>query len=144
MIEGGSVFYRYYYDNNIIYTKVLFEKTNIQSFNTVKGKGLVKKNFLVWTGFKKVVPLDLRSLKTIFEVVIDLENFKCHDYYCHLMKNKYEKPRKWTELTEEFELRENQHLEVYLLPFRVASEPYECSFHYEVLILHPIFKCTII
>ena len=44
------------------------------------------------------------------------------------MKNKYEKPRKWTKLTEEFELRENQHSEVYLLLFRVASELYVRSF----------------
>ena len=61
------------------------------------------------------MPLDIRSIKTIFEVVIDLESLKCHDYYCHLMKNKYEKPRKWIKLTEEFELRENQNSEVYLL-----------------------------
>ena len=70
------------------------------------------------------MPLDIRSIKTIFEVVIDLENLKCHDYYCHLMKNKYER----TKLTEEFELRENQNSEVYLLLFRVASEPYARSF----------------
>ena len=44
------------------------------------------------------------------------------------MQNKYEKPRKWAELTEEFELRENQHSEVSLLPFGVASEPYVRSF----------------
>ena len=48
-------------------------------------------------------------------------------------ENKYEKPRKWAKLTEEFEYRENQHSEVYLLPFRVASEPYVRSFRYKVL-----------
>lgn len=69
------------------------------------------------------MPLDIRSIKTIFEVVIDLENLKCHDYYCHLMKNKYEKPRKWTKLTEEFELRENQNSEVYLLCKSVKLKP---------------------
>ena len=79
------------------------------------------------------MPLDLRSIKTIFEVAIGLENLKCHDYNCHLIKNKYEKPRKWAKLTEEFELKENQHSEVYLLPFRVASEPYVRLFQYKVL-----------
>ena len=49
------------------------------------------------------------------------------------MKNKYEKPRKWSKLTEEFKLREYQPLEVYLLPFRVASEPYVRSFQHKVL-----------
>lgn len=60
LIEGRSILSRHYCDNNIMYTKdFLFEKTNIESFNTVKGKGLVKRIFLVWTGLRKAVPLDL-------------------------------------------------------------------------------------
>ena len=99
LIEGKSVFYRHYYENNITYTKdLLFEKTNIESFNTVKGKGLVKKIFLVWTGLRESVPLNLRSTKTDVEVVIGLKNLKCHDYYCHLIKNKYERSKKWAKL----------------------------------------------
>ena len=107
MIDGKSVFYRHYYENNITYTKdLLFEKTNIESFNTVKGKGLVKTIFLVWTGLRESVPLNLRSTKTDVEVVIGLENLKCHDYHrpCHLIKNKYERPKKWAKLAEEFDL----------------------------------------
>ena len=81
LIESKSDFYRDYYNNNIIYTKdLLLEKTNIESINTVKEKGLVKTNLLLWTGLRKAVPLNLRSIKTIFKVVIDLENLKCHDY----------------------------------------------------------------
>ena len=65
LIEGKSVFYRHYYENNITYTKdILFEKTNIESFNTVKGKGLVKTIFLVLTGLRDSLPLSLRSTKT--------------------------------------------------------------------------------
>ena len=48
-------------------------------------------------------------------------------------KNKYERPKKWAKLAEEFDLRENQYSEVYLLPLRVASEPYVRSFQYKVL-----------
>ena len=81
LIESKSDFYRHYYNNNIIYTKdLLLEKTNIESINIVKEKGLVKTNLLLWTGLRKAVPLNLRSIKTIFKVVIDLENLKCHDY----------------------------------------------------------------
>ena len=36
-------------------------------------------------------------------------------------------------VAEEFDLWENQYSEVYLLPFRVASEPYVRSFQYKVL-----------
>ena len=82
---------------------------------------------------RESVPLNLRSTKTDVEVVIGLENLKCHDYYCHLIKNKYERPKKWAKLAEEFDLRENQYSEVYLLSLKVASEPYVRSFQYKVL-----------
>ena len=36
-IDGKSVFYKHFFDNNIIYTTQLFyEMTNIESFNVVK------------------------------------------------------------------------------------------------------------
>ena len=71
----------------------------------MKEKGLVKTIFLVWTCLRESVPLNLRSTKTDVEVVIGLENLKCHDYYCHLIKNKYERPKKWAKLADEFDLR---------------------------------------
>ena len=52
-------FYRHYYENNITYTKnLLFEKTNIESFDTVKEKGLVKTNFLVMDRFERVCSVE--------------------------------------------------------------------------------------
>ena len=54
-------------------------------------------------------------------------------YYYFLMKFRYEKPRKWDKLSQEFDLREDQLSEAYLLPLRVASEPYLRSFQYKVL-----------
>ena len=59
----------------------------------MKGTGLVKTIILVWTGLRESVPLNLRSTKTNVEVVIDLENLECRDYYCHLIKHKYERPK---------------------------------------------------
>ena len=38
--------------------------------------------------------------------VIDLENYKCKNYYKHLTKFIYEKPRKWDKLSQEFYLRD--------------------------------------
>ena len=68
-----------------------------------------------------------------------MQNYKCRNYYCLLIKLKYERPRKWDKLGHEFDLREDQISEAYLLPLRVPSEPYVRSFQYKVLnsILYP-------
>ena len=70
------------------------------------------------------------SLKVIF----DLENFKCCDYqYFYLIKPKYEKPSKWRKLHGEFNLEDKQVSDIFVMPLRVANEPYLHSFQYEVL-----------
>jgi len=99
----------------------------------MKEQGLTNSNFLVWTGLRQSVPSKLRVNIHNFKTAIDLENYKCKNYYYHLIKSKYEKCRKWDKLGQEFDLRENQLSEAYLLPLRVASEPYVRSFQYKVL-----------
>ena len=95
-IDGKSVFYKHFFDNNIIYTtQLLYEMTNIESFNVVRDSGLNNSNFLVWTGLRQSVPLRLRVHVPNFENILDLENFKCPDYYHLLIEQKYEKPNKW-------------------------------------------------
>ena len=88
---------------------------------------------MVWTGLRQSVPSKLYVNIQNFKTVIDLENYKCKNYYTHLIKFIYEKPRKWDKLSQEFYLREDQLSEVYLLPLRVACEPYVRSFQYKVL-----------
>jgi len=57
-IDGKSVFYKHFFDNNIIYTtQLLYEMTNIESFNVIRDAGLKNSNFLVWTGLTQSVPL---------------------------------------------------------------------------------------
>ena len=68
-----------------------------------------------------------------FKKIFDLENFKCHDYYCRLIKQKCEKPSKWAKLREEFDLVDKQVSEAFIMPVRVAYEPYLRSFQYKVL-----------
>ena len=59
-IDGKSVFYRHFFENNIKYTTdLLYEMSNIASFNVVRGAGLKSSNFLVWTGLRQSVPLKL-------------------------------------------------------------------------------------
>ena len=140
LIEDKTVFYRHYFNNGVIFTKdLLVDKTNTESFSEMEKQGLTNTNFLFWTGLRQSVPPNLRGNIPDFEGVIDIQNYKCRNYYCHLIKLKYERPRKWDKLGQEFDLREDQISEAYLLPLRVASEPYVRSFQYKVLnsILYP-------
>ena len=77
-----------------------------------------------------LVPLNLRLHMPNFENVFDLENFKCCDYYHLLITQKYKKPNKWAKLREEFNLEDKQLSEAFVMPLRVASEPYLRSFQY--------------
>ena len=94
---------------------------------------MTRSNFLVWTGLRQSVPLKLRVNVPNFKVILDLESLKCHDYYCFLIKQKLEKPSKWVKLKEEFSFDDKQVSEAFLLPVRVANEPYLRSFQYKVL-----------
>ena len=74
----------------------------------MKEQGLTNSNFLVWTGLRQSVPSKLRVNIQNFKTVNDLENYKCKNYYAHLIKFMYEKPGKWEKLSQEFYLREDQ------------------------------------
>ena len=133
-IDGKSVFYKHFFDNNITYTtRLLYEMTNIESFNVVRDSGLNNSNFLVWTGLRQSVPLRLHVHVPNFDNILDLENFKCRDYYHLLIEQKYEKPNKWAKLREEFNLEDKQLSEAFVMPLRVANEPFQHSFQYKVL-----------
>ena len=81
------VFYKHFFNNNIIYTThLLYEMTNIESFNVVRDAGLKNSKFLVWTGLRQSVPLKLRVQVPNFENILDLEKFKCRNYYHLLIK----------------------------------------------------------
>ena len=84
-------------------------------------------------GLRQSVPLKLHVQVPNFEHILDLEQFKWRDYYHLLMKQKYEKPNKWAKLREEFNLEDMQLSEAFVMPLRVASEPYLRSFQYKVL-----------
>jgi len=133
-IDGKSVFYKHYFNMNIKYTNdLLFDKSNIESFNVLRSEGLTRSNFLVWGGLRQSIPLKLRVNIPNFKVILDLESLKCHDYYCFLIKQKLEKPSKWVKLNNEFSLDDKQVSEAFLLPVKVANKLYLRSFQYKVL-----------
>ena len=90
----------------------------------LKEKRFLNFNFLAWTGLRH---------PPSFTVVLDPENFKCRDYYSFLIKFKYEKPKKWAKIEEEFDLEDNHISEAFTLPIRVSSKPNLRSFQYKVL-----------
>ena len=52
-IDGKSVFYKRYLSKGIKYTKdLLYDKTNIDSFNISEGEKSLNSNFLTWTGLR--------------------------------------------------------------------------------------------
>ena len=105
----------------------------ILTLKILEGKKSFNSNFLTWTGLRHSVPLDLRTYPHFFTVTLDLENFKCRNYYSLLIKFNYEKPRKRAKIKEEFDLEDNWISEAISLPIRVCSEPYLRSFRYKVL-----------
>ena len=122
------------YQKGIKYTKdLLYDKTNIDSFNIFEGEKSFNSNFLTWTGLRHAVPLNLLTHPHSFTVTLDPKNFKCRYYYSLLIKFKYEKPKKWPKIKEEFDLEDNCISEAFLLPIRVCSESYLRSFQYKVL-----------
>ena len=77
-IDGKSDFYKHYFNMNIKYTNdLLFDKSNIESFNVLRSEGLTRSNFVVWTGLRQSVPLKLRIGIPNFKVILDLESLKC-------------------------------------------------------------------
>ena len=86
----------------------------IAPLNFVRDAGLKSSNFITWTGIRQSVPLKLRCNMPNLKVIIDLKNFKSCDYYPYLIKKKYEVS------------------EAFVMPLRVANEPYLHSFQYKV------------
>ena len=128
------MFYKRDLSKGIKYTKdLLYDKTNIDSFNIFEGEKSLTSNFLTWTGLRLAVSLNLRTHPHSFTVILDIENFKCRNYYSFLIKFKYEKLKKWAKIKEEFNLEDNCISEAFLLLIRVCNEPYLRSFQYKVL-----------
>ena len=113
--------------------KLLYEMTNIDSLNTAREEMLLNSNFLTWPCLRQVVPFNLRTHPPTCSAVLDFEILKCRDYYRFFIKCKYEKPKKWAKLGEEFDLEDHYIAEDFLWPIKVSSELYLRSFPYKVL-----------
>ena len=66
-VDGKSVFYKYYFNMSIKYTNdLLFDKSNIESFNVLRSRGLTKSNFLELDRFKAICSFEFACYFTQF------------------------------------------------------------------------------
>ena len=89
MIKGRIVFFcRHYFDSDVAnFTKdLLYEMTNIHSFESHERARFNKFRFRVCDQPKTVCPIEITCLKDL----TDFENYKGKNCYYHLIKFKYE------------------------------------------------------
>ena len=89
-VDGKSVFISIILISILNIQMICFLISRISSLNVFRSQGLTKSNFLEWSGLRQSVPLNLHVTLPNFKVVLDLKSFKCHDYYCFLIKQKME------------------------------------------------------
>ena len=125
---------------------LLLNYNNIDSFNNA-ARSIEKSNFLIRTGLWDSVPLHLKdntisrspsSTIPSFSTGLGNEDFcvnskKSRDYYSLLIGKKAKVPNAITFLHRDFNLSEKELQQVFLLPHKVALEPYVRAFQYKVL-----------
>ena len=145
-IDGSPVFYKNFFLSGVVFLKdLLLNYNNIDSFNSA-ARSIEKSNFLIWTGLRDSVPSHLKdntisrspsSTIPSFFTGFGNEDFcvntkKSRDYYSLLMGKKAKVPNAITFLHRDFNLSEKELQEVFLLPHKVALEPYVRAFQYKV------------
>ena len=145
-IDGSPVFYKNFFLSDVVYLKdLLLNCNNIDSFE-IAVRNIEKSNFLIWTGLRDSIPSHLKdntitrspsSTMPSFSFCIGDEDFcvntkKSKDYSL-LISKKAKLPNAITFLHRDFNLSEKELQQVFLLPHKVALEPYVRAFQYKVL-----------
>ena len=146
-IDGSPVYYKNFFLSDVVYLKdLLLNCNNIDSFE-IAARNIEKSNFLIWTGLRNSIPSHLKdntisrspsssipsfSIGTGDEVFC-VNTKKSRDYYSLLISKKAKLPNAITFLLRDFNLSEKELQQVFLLPHKVALEPYVRAFQYKVL-----------
>ena len=105
---------------------MLFDKNNLDSYNSVKYKGLIHANFLTWSEFRSVIPVRLKSLN-VEEIELFSLKFQCGEKICDpvgckskqfyelLISKKTMVSRGFTKLKEDFDLDDKTVLRPFLI-----------------------------
>ena len=141
------MFYKNFFLSDVVYLKdLLLNRNNIDSFE-IAVRNIEKSNFLIWTGLRNSIPSHLKdntisrspsSTIPSFSIGTGDEVFcvntkKSRDYYSLLISKKAKLPNAITFLLRDFNLSEKELQQVFLLPHKVALEPYVRAFPYKVL-----------
>ena len=147
LIGKRPVFYREFFEANIIQVNdLLFELNNVDSFNIISKK-INKTNFLVWIGLRYSIPPDLKHNNTsslpfcfasspslkIDEKVFDVLEKKSKDFYVLFISTKVQCPNNSENQKREFKLTYVQLEHVFSLHHVASIESYVKAFQYKVL-----------
>ena len=146
-IDGSPVFYKNFFLSGIVYLRdLLLNCNNIDSFE-IAARNIEKSNFLIWTGLRDSIPFHLKDNTTRTLPSSNIPSFstgnggevfcvntkKSRDYYLLLISKKAKLPNAIAVLHRDFNLSEKQLQQAFLLPHKIALEPYVRAFQYKVL-----------
>ena len=93
---------------------MLFDKNNLESYNSAKCKGLIHTNFLTWSGIRSAIPVHLKTLDvkeceitpviSMWEKIFDSVRCKSKQFCNLFISKKTMVSRGFTKLKEEFDL----------------------------------------
>ena len=144
-IDGKSIYYHNYVKAGIIFcNQMLFDKNNLESYNSTRSKGLIHTNFLTWSGIRSAIPVHLKTLN-VEESEIPSLNFQCGEkifdpvsckskqFYELLISKKTVVSRGFTKLKDDFDLDDITVSKVFLNLKAVSSETFVRSFQFKFL-----------
>ena len=75
--KSTSIYYHNYVKAGIMFcNQMLFDKNNLESYNSTRSKGLIHTYFLTWSGIRSAIPVHLKTLN-VEESEIPSLNFQC-------------------------------------------------------------------
>ena len=122
----------------------MYSRSNVESFNIAKDKGLIGSNYLTWSPVRCAGPKYVRKLSVERNVLNTLE-LKCgnkafgpltskgKNFYASLIKEKAKHSRGSTKLMSDFNLSEEETRKAFVLAKSVALETFVQCFQFKIL-----------
>ena len=144
-IDHKTIYYPHYVKAGILTCQhMLLNMNNLESYNSAKRNGLKHTNFLVWTGIRQAIPLDLRLREINVNELMTLE-FQCEgklfdpltsrskQFYELLILKKAKVSRGFSKLKEKFSLNDETVSKAFLNVRTISSETFVRSFQFKIL-----------
>ena len=135
-IDGKPICYHNYINTGVIFTSdIMFSRSNVESFNIAKDKGLIGSNYLTWSAVRCQVPKHLRNL-IVDRNVLNTRELKCgnkdfdpissksRNFYAFLIQEKVKHSRGFYKLMSNVNLSEEGTRKAFVLVKSVALETF--------------------